>query len=193
MKTLEIFALENSITIADREQTHALSLSAPALMAVKDFRHSRPLTIDEDTPLEQARVIFHRAHANLKLVTNDHGQFSGILVSGHLSKHNELLKQSAGFDRAQLTVKELMLPIQAMEALDITQLQHATIANLLNTLQVNGLPYCLVTDAEHNTLIGLISAEELASQVHAPIKLRRAPSFAQLFSELHVADRTLSL
>lgn len=188
MKTLNIFGLENSISIADRDQTLALTLSSPALLALQDFRQAQPMTIDDNTPLEEARAVFHRAHVKLKLALDRAGNITGILVPGHLSKQNELLKQADGFDRKQLTVKDLMIPVQALEALDIDQLQHATVANLLNTLQVNGLQYCLVTNTTHSSLIGLISAEELASRVHAPIKLRRAPSFVELFTELHVEN-----
>lgn len=186
MKTLELFNLPDHFSLANRDQENALTLSSPALEAMQDFRHQLPLTIEPGTSLEEARAIFHRAHVKLKLVINNTGEILGLLTLADISKYKEMKMQADGHDRQLLTVNDMMTPVSQLKAVDYQSLEHATVGRLLNTLQYVGLQYCLVTNEQRDQLIGIISADDVAARVHAPISIRKAPSFADLFAELHV-------
>lgn len=163
-----------------------LNLQSPALLALQDFHPSTLLHLEQSTPLEQARSLFERTHSNLSLVVDEDDQVVGLLAREHLAKQNEMLKQAKGYDRNQLTARDMMVPLAQLWALASEDLAHITVGQLLKNLQPLGSAFCLVTEQEGRQLRGLIDAAELARRTRSSLSIQQPPSFARLYEALHV-------
>lgn len=184
MKTLNLVPLRQPLEVSS-QRTTPISLSSPATSVMRDFNVSAPLLIEGSTSVKEAAMIMQRAHVHFKLVIDEDDKLLGTLKYSQVSLQTQMIKKGEGYDLETLSVSDVMTPIETIEALDYAELERSSVGVLLNTLSFDGLDYCLVLDTRTNTIRGLVSAEEVARKLNAPISLRRKPNFVELFKELH--------
>jgi DeoR family transcriptional regulator, catabolite repression regulator len=56
---------------------------------------------------------------------------------------------------------------------------------VLNTLQHNGEQHCLVIDTDSHHIRGVISASDIASRLHIPVHIEKAPTFLNIFDRMY--------
>jgi CBS domain containing-hemolysin-like protein len=73
----------------------------------------------------------------------------------------------------------------SLRSIDITDLQGASVGDVIHTLQENGEQHCLVIDRKSHHIRGMISASDIARRLHLPVIIEQTPTFASIFGSLH--------
>ncbi|MDX1678632.1 CBS domain-containing protein [Arsukibacterium sp.] len=184
MRNLALFAVEPIDHLVQPGQFEQARLTSPALQLVTDFKQSKPDMISESLPASDVLTIMQLERCKLKLVVDEHGELSGIIHLEQLSDQAIMRRVALGDSRQEIKVADLMLPRQRIKALAWQQLQHCTIADVLNTLQSSGEQHCVVVDRESHLIRGVISAQDIARRLHLPLHIRQTPTFLQLFDSV---------
>lgn len=181
MRTLKLYNIRNIDHLQQAEETRPLDLDASALNVFTDFKYNMPFVIEADTPAVDTEMLMMKAHVKMKLVVDEKNDFLGIITLQDLSDENIIKSVAQGIDRSEIRVKDLMTPKSGLKAFAFEEIATASVGEVLNSLQKNGLQHCLVVDTETHLIRGLISASDIARKLHIPFSLHRQPSFAEIF------------
>ncbi|MDX3772580.1 CBS domain-containing protein [Chromatiaceae bacterium AAb-1] len=185
MKTLSLFAVEPIDHLVQPEEFAGPQLDSPAINIVTDFRHSQPTTINYAASAADALDTMQHENVRLKLVVDQDNEMIGLITLESLSDQSIMRHVANGTNRNDISVSDLMTPRSHLKALAYEQLQHCTIADIVNTLQSNGEQYCLVIDRESHHIRGVISAQDIAKRLHIPLQIHKAPTFLSIFDSLY--------
>lgn len=174
--------LDSKDVLIHPEEFNDIGLDSPALAIFTDYKIHKPLEIEADTPAVQAQYLMRKAHVNLKLVIDNEQDLIGIISINDLEDQNLLVLQNRGLDRKQILVSDLMVPREKINSLDFKQLSSCSIADLIDSLQINRAQHCLIVDQDSHQIRGVISVSDIARRLHIPIKVESPPiSFADIF------------
>jgi CBS domain containing-hemolysin-like protein len=124
-----------------------------------------------------------RTHVKLKLVIDSNESFRGVITLGDLmsAKVVQAMEES-GLSRFELTVKQVMTPKSALHAIDIRDFELASVGDIVSTMKKYGDQHVLVVDPKRASIRGIVSANEIARRMHAPVIIaERANSFSDIF------------
>jgi CBS domain containing-hemolysin-like protein len=162
-----------------------VGLRSCALDAFTDFRRHEPYVIEGSTRAVDAALFLRQSHASLRLVVDRDNEFIGLITSKELSDANLLIRVAAGEERKEIRVVDLMKPRHELRALSYGDLQHATVKDLIETLQSNGQQHCLVINEATHNIRGFIAASDVEKRLHMNLHVGETPSFAEIFEALH--------
>ncbi|ALM54035.1 hypothetical protein [Halomonas huangheensis] len=184
MKTLPLSKLDTADHLVTPQQFDDIDQDSPALSLMTDFRQHRPHAVGAAAPALGVARLMATEEVDSKLVVDHHRELIGLLTRERLSEQSLLVAQvTMGIDRESLTAADLMLPRNAMPALDYRDLERATVADLVATLQEAGEPYCLVRDQEHQQIRGLISMRELSERLHQQLSIKPKASVLKVLNQ----------
>ncbi len=181
MKTLALHSIDKVDHLVQPEEFQEVTLKSSALDIFTDFKKHRPLMIDKNTLAVEAEKEMLRSHVKMKLVVDDNKEFVGLISFEDIASQNIVKLVANGYQRSELTVADLMTPRSVIKALDYEDVSKANIANLVDTLQQNGVQHCLVVDSTLHHIRGLISASDIARKLKLSISVMKAPSFIDIF------------
>lgn len=183
---LHLYPVAEIDRLVTPEEFTQLTLDSPALQVFTDFAEQQPLVIDADTNASAAEEMMRRTHVRLKLVTDKDNCFIGLLSSDDLFGGKAMQLMDKTTLRSDLSVADLMRSRRDMVALDYNELSRYTVRDVVHLLQAEGLQHCLVVEHEHHHIRGIISAGDVARQLHIPLPVQeRATTFAGVFQALH--------
>jgi len=180
--TLEV--LDKTDHLTHPEEYSEINLDSPAVSIFTDYRQHNPLELESDTPAIQAQYLMRKAHVQLKVVVNKDRDLVGIISLNELEDQKLLMLQSKGIDRNFLLVSDLMIPKSALKSVDINQLLSCSVAELIESLELNNTQYCLVVEKELHEIRGCISVSDIALRLHMPINI--SPPMTT-FSDIFIA------
>lgn len=180
LSTLTVTGFED-IERPEHEREH--DPDSPATDVLTDFLLARPLMIEQSTPLSTAREMMKRAHVRLKLVIDRDENFKGLIsLQDLLSVRVMQATERTGLNLAELTVADVMTPRARLHAIDIRDIQHAAIGDLLVTMKSFGDQHVLVVDSSRQRIRGIVSSSDIARTLHVPVDIsERACSFAEIY------------
>lgn len=181
MKTLALHAIDQIDHLVQPEEFQEITLKSPALDIFTDFKKHRPLMIDNQTSAIEAEREMLRSHVKMKLVVDNQKELVGLISYEDIVSQNVVKMVANGFSRSELTVDDLMTPRESIKALNYQDVERASIANLVDTLKLNGVQHCLVVDPKQHHIRGVISASDIARKLKLSISVVKAPSFADIF------------
>lgn len=184
MQNITLFPLEKVSHLVQPEEFGGLDMDSPATEFFTDFKKHRPLTIEGDTPALDAAMLMRRSHARMKLVTDANGELIGTITIDDLSDVNLMVRVAQGERLKDVTVSEMMFPKREILAMDIQEIERATIGDVIETLQRTGQSHCLVVDKRRDHIRGLIAASEVERRLHVPIKIEKIPTFVDIFNNV---------
>lgn len=185
MKKLNLLPIENIDNIVKPDDFEMLTLQSPATMIFTDFTRHDPSVIDANTKAVDALHLMLKAHVHLKIVI-EKNIFVGIITSNDVSEQQIMHETSLGNSRDEILVSDLMLPRSQLKAFDISELEKATINDVIHALKQNGLRHCLVMDTNNHHIRGIISSSDIARKLHIPIEISDHVTFAKIFEAVHV-------
>lgn len=180
MKPLHLLRADMAQKLAHPPVTQTLSTRDSALEIFTDFRQAPALIVEASLPALQAESMMKTAHVRLKLVVNKKTQVIGVVSLDDLNSQEVIKRISQGFDRADLKVADFMRPLSALKAFSWTELQQASIQDVIDALENSGQQHCLVVDSEREEIRGIISASDIARRLKLPIDINRESSFARI-------------
>lgn len=184
MQNIKLFPLNHVAHMVQPDEFDGLNMDSPATEFFTDFKKHRPLTIEGDTPALDAAMLMRKSHARMKLVTDLKGEFIGTITVDDLSDQNLMVKVATGERLRDVTVSEMMCPKREMFAIDMSELERASIGDVIETLQRSGQPHCLVVDRQRDHIRGLLAASEVERRLHMPIRIEKIPTFIDIFNNV---------
>ncbi len=160
----------------------------PAVSAMTDFQKVTAFTIDPDVGFDTCMRVMRRRGVRLLLVVNVENHVLGIITTNDLLGEKALQNISArGISREEALVRDIMTPQERLDVINMDDVLHAHVGNVVATLKAKGRRHAAVVDADasgRQVLRGLFSASQIALQLGQPVE---TSEIAQTFAEISVA------
>lgn len=162
-----------------------IDLTSPALKMVNNFTQKDPLRAHYETSIVDALQQTTSLKTDFILVVDDHEKLLGIVSSADLqSSKIMVLAQRLSIPRAEISLRQVMTPLNHLMGVSMQSLSYACIGDALQTMEHHGVMFLLVTTA-HNEICGLISAREIAKTLQIPVHISPiAHSFSEVMENI---------
>ena len=185
------YALQSGISYCRPPQDLAEHVTAdsPALEVMTDFRRVAAMTMGPCATLDAANQRMISTGVRLLLVTDQYNAVIGIITATDiLSEKPMRYLQEMGGRRDDILLRDIMTPHEQIEAMDMRQVERATVGDIARTLTRVGRQHALVVerDANGNTAIrGLFSSKQIGRQLVVHLEPSEvATSFAEVCAAL---------
>lgn len=169
----------------------AVTLDSPARAVMTDLTHVRAATITPDTPLAQARQTMIHQGVRLLFVVSQMPDVAGLITSTDLEGERPLQVLSLrGVRYEDLVVSDVMSPLTELDAIDLADLGHANVGQIVATLQSLGRHHLLVIEKARDLdgaprVRGVISQTQVERQLgHQIPVVEVAHNFAEITASL---------
>lgn len=171
-------------------QTSAkVTRDSPAMSVMTDLTQVRAATTVPTTGLRQAEQMMIHQSVRMLFVATAMPSLEGLVTSNDVSGDKPMRlvnERNVHFD--ELTVADVMRPVEALDALDLAQLKIASVGNLITSLKQLGRNHLLVVenpgDPASARICGVISRSQIERQLGEPIVIT---DIANSFSEIERA------
>jgi CBS-domain-containing membrane protein len=162
-----------------------VTVESPATDAMTDLSKVPSATIIAEATLDGANRSMLARGVRLLLVVGEHSRIIGVATSVDvLGEKPVLTAQKRGCQRGELRIADVMVPVDKMEALDINDVKHAVVGDIVATLKADGRAHALVVgkSAEgQQVLLGIFSVSQIARQLGVPLHTHEiARTFAEI-------------
>jgi CBS-domain-containing membrane protein len=169
-----------------------VSLSAPAIEVMTDFRTVAPVTIGADASLAQATNAMISRGVRLLFVVNDEGRIIGLITARDTTGERPIkLVGERGGKYSDLRVADVMTKHEDIEALPLAEVLGSKVGNILRSLERLGRQHAIVveTDSGGDEVVrGIFSATNIGRRLGVPIQtFEVAKTFAQIKAALDAA------
>ena len=185
MNKLTLYPVQTCDELVQPEQWVALSLDSSAMAFFTDFLHNEPLVISADVSAATARETMLSTHVRLKLVVDGEGHFVGVISAQDLSE--QAIVRHIGERRVRrqdISVTELMTRKKDLLALDISEVEGASIGDVVSFLKDNHEQHCLVVDETQHQIRGIFSASDISRRLRLPVNIQDQSSFYRVFAQV---------
>ena len=163
----------------------AVTLESPATEVMTDLSKVPSATIFAEATLEGANRSMLARGVRLLLVVGDDNRIIGVATSVDvLGEKPLLMAQKRHCHRHELRISDVMVPVDRMEALDISDVKHAVVGDIVATLKEDGRAHALVVGKSpqgQQILLGIFSVSQIARQLGVPIHTHEtARTFAEI-------------
>ncbi|MBI5920276.1 MAG: CBS domain-containing protein [Betaproteobacteria bacterium] len=152
-----------------------------------DLRRITAIAIGPSVFIEEASqtMIVHRVGA---LFVADGHRLLGIVTAADILGEKPIqLTQQRGIRHEEVLVRDIMTPAERLEVIDITELLHARVGDVVETLKHDGRQHALVVDGTsevHQMVVGIFSLTQIARQMGSTLI---APDIARTFADIEAA------
>lgn len=162
-----------------------VSVSSPATEAMTDLSKVPSATIFAEATLDGANRSMLARGVRLLLVVGEGHRIIGVATSVDvLGEKPVLTAQSRRCHRNDLRIADVMVPVDKMEALDMNDVKHAVVGDIVATLKADGRAHALVVGQSsqgQQELLGIFSVSQIARQLGVPIHTHEiARTFAEI-------------
>jgi len=176
------------MTLAANVRTHKLSQNAtlcesgfnqvgadsPAIEAMTDFARINVVAISGDALVDDANArMISRGVRLLMVVGKDEAVLGLITARDILGEKPMQIVQARGIKRDELTVSDLMTPIENIDTLYLSEVLNTRVADILSALKKVGRQHILVEDTDPATGLprvrGLFSATHIGRLLGVPV------------------------
>ena len=184
-RTLRLHTLPAHARVDEPDSQHAqrLAMDQPARLAMTDLRRVAAVAIHPDATLEAAQQRMVHARVRMLLVTDAAGELLGLVTARDLLGEAPIRAAvDDGVARDQLAVQRVMVPSQRIQVLDWSDVEHASIGDVVQTLRDSGRQHALVVhQGRPPQVCGIFSATHIGRLLGVPIEASDKPqSFAEV-------------
>ncbi|WP_293268563.1 CBS domain-containing protein [Neptunomonas sp.] len=168
------------------EQVQApISLNSSAVDVMTDFQRVEPVTISQETQIDEALEWMKNQHVRLLFATAESNSISGVVTARDIMGSRVMsYMQTHGLSREFVLVKHVMAARAQLQALTHEQLIHSKIGDVMLTLKDSGEQHILVIDeglAQVKRIRGIISASDVSRKLKIGFEIMyEAKSFAEI-------------
>jgi CBS domain containing-hemolysin-like protein len=164
-------------------------IDSPAIEVMTDLERIPPATVEPQSNLAQANQAMILRGVRLLLVTEKNGRITGVVTATDLLGEKPVRVATArGAKREELQVRDVMTPLEDMEAIEMSDVARSEVGHIVATLENCGRQHTLVVDrdveAGKQTLRGIFSASQIARQLGVEMTTHE---FARTFAEIEAA------
>lgn len=188
MPVERVSASGEPVVVVDAGRVSRVSASSPAVDVMTDLRQVTAATVTPDIGLAEAQqIMVLRAVRSLLVVDAARNMIGLITASDLLGERPLQLCNQRGVRIQDLTVRDAMTPIEAVEAVTLGDVMKSEVGNVVATLRHCGRQHLLITerDRDGNALVrGIFSASQIARQLGIAV---HTTEFARTFAEIEAA------
>lgn len=157
----------------------------PALRVMTDFDLITPFSISPTATLNDTNRKMIACQVRLLFVCDRSSTLLGLVTSTDILGEKPILYLNEhGGSRGEILAKDIMTPHADLEALDMRDVEDATVGDIVETMKIFGRQHILVVEptADGGEVIrGLFSTSQIGRQLGRSIEaLGRANTFAEL-------------
>lgn len=162
---------------------------SPAIEAMTDFGRVAAVTVEPGAALAEAGATMIARGVRLLLVTDDGGRLHGLITARDILGEKPMqIVQARGGQYADLMVKDLMCPVANIDMLNLNEVLHARVVDILDALKHLGRQHILVEDVDPANGVprvrGIFSATQIGRQLGVPVM---GFELARTFAEIETA------
>ena len=165
-----------------------VTANSPAIDVMTDLMRIPPATIDPRVSLYQANQAMILRGVRLLLVMGVDGRITGVITARDLLGEKPVrIAQARGAKREELEVRDVMTPLQEMEAIEMGDVARSKVGHIVATLQACGRQHALVIEADaagEQVLRGIFSVSQIARQMGVELSTHEV---ARTFAEIEAA------
>ena len=174
--------------VIDAGRTRKVRSDSPAIDVMTDLRLVAAATIAPDTPLPDAnQAMILRGVRSLFVVDSERRLLGLITATDLLGEMPVQLAAQRGISTAELDVRDAMVPIDRVEAVDIDDVTRAEVGHVVATLTRAGRQHLIVTERGSDGSLavrGIFSSSQIARQLGIPMP---SGTIASTFAEIEAA------
>ena len=172
----------------DNQSRVRVTPGSPALEVMTDLTTVDAACIDRHTSMDMANQTMIRLGVRLLFVTSGDNRLAGLITATDLLGEKPMrIVQERGLKHDEISVDDLMTPLQQLEALSFDEVSHAQVGHIVASLSRAGRQHTLVTElVDGRQLVrGIFSTSHIARQLGMPINtVYSARTFSDLVTEL---------
>lgn len=189
MKHLHLYEPVDSDELAWPQDTHEYTLQSPASWFITDFKHIKPLVVESRMPVDAVKSLMQSSHSSLISVLDSHDHFLGIISIDDLSDQKIIRKLAEGFRRSEVCVTDMMVKRKDLLAFDASEIESASISDVVSALKQHRQKYGLVLDRNAHTIRGILSTYEISLRLGRSIEIQEVADFYRVFAPVACASR----
>ncbi len=167
-----------------RDPSKKVTKDAPALSVMTDLRIITPFQINSSANIQEANSKMLACGVRLLFVHNSQDQLMGLITSKDiLGEKPMLFVQNNGGTHADITVNDIMTPLEKLDAIPFEAIEKATVGDIVSSLENCKRHHMLVlqTREDRTCIRGIISITQVSRQLGQEIcQTQRAEGFAEL-------------
>jgi CBS domain containing-hemolysin-like protein len=166
-----------------------VKMRSPAVDVMTDLTRIPPATIEPSASLEQANHAMILRGVRLLFVTEPDGRVGGVVTVRDLVGDKPVrMAQARNAKRDELEVRDVMTPLEDMEAIEMTDVLRSQVGHVVATLEKCGRQHTLVVEraagSKQQVLRGLFSVSQIARQLGVELTTHE---IARTFAEINAA------
>lgn len=178
-------ATEADYVMSPEKTTQPSSLHSPALDVFTDFTLTKPVSVPESMPIQEALEYMKSQHVRLLFVLDNQDNFTGVVTAADASGRKVMaFMQRDGVSRDQVQVRHIMLNKLNIRALTYAQLESAKVGDIMVTLKDSGDQHVVVVDESTAGVLrvrGIISSSDISRRLKIGFDVMyEAKSFAEI-------------
>ena len=160
----------------------------PAIDSMIDFMRVKPLTINENKRMYDARMEMQANDLHFIFVLDDRDRLRGFLSLEQILSEQpiKMIQENQIHERKTILVKQVMVPINQALLIEMESLYYAKVGNIIKTLNEHKKNYLLTVERNEKTfslcIRGLFLATKMSEQIGKNIlkTVNKADTLAQL-------------
>jgi CBS-domain-containing membrane protein len=146
------------------------SENSPAIKVMTDFKHTAPVTIDEDVRIDDALDKMRVYGVRLLLVIDNDKEVMGIISAKDIQGEKPIkISQEARISRADIRVNMIMSPRSEIKVLSMAHVANAQVGDIISSLKQYSHQHLLVVDSDATNskqkIRGLFSTTQISKQL----------------------------
>lgn len=188
-KKIKVHRLQGQVLLQRPVTQRRVTMHSPAIDAMSDFAYMASVTITPDASLFAANETMIARGVRLLLVVDEEKALIGVISTRDtLGERPMQMLHHGKSNLFELTVADLMRPSAEIDLLDLADVKHASVGDVVATLKDLGLQHLLVatTDPEdaRQRVCGVFSATQIGRQLGVTIDTFE---IARTFAEIEAA------
>lgn len=165
-----------------------VSLDDPAIRVMTDLDQVYAVTITPETLVADANqhMIVNQVRLLLVVSAGADNSVIGLVTATDILGEKPLLRaRTTGVTRNEVTIGEIMTPTDQLKVMQLLDVAHARVGDIVASLEQSGRQHALVTDIDQGTLRaavrGIFSATQISRQLGMAVAPQaRATTFAEV-------------
>lgn len=153
----------------------AVTPEDPAMAVMTDLRQVRAITIAPDNSIDFAVELMKHAGVRMLVVADNGQKLVGLITARDIMGEKPISLMSASrIPRHEIQVQQIMTPLSHLDPFKFSDVEHATVRDVILKLKEAGRQHAIVVESEENgqsyCLRGIFSSTQIGRQLGMEIE-----------------------
>jgi CBS domain-containing protein len=178
--------LKAGAQVASMPPASRLTTESPAIEAMTDLRRVSASSVSVERTIQECDALMKARGIRLLFVEDAQRRVLGVITATDLLGEKPVrFMHERGLRRHEILASDLMTPASSLQALDLADVMHAHVGQIVATLKQVGRQHTFVTDEGGRRICGIFSATHIARRLGVDVSTHEvATSFAQIEAAL---------